>query len=908
MFRTITNIDSYLDAKNAHKFVDLVENLCERDQMKRVKLQHYKELVEELLGIERVLEESVIYTDPDGVEEDVNKDSLRRLSDNVFALVRKDVDVAMEDILSEENEFDEELNTHVMHTIELAAKSGLKTQNSSNESVDSLSHENADFSDINEEDDFEALTEPDLAILRYLRTHTCQPLVLHGPAGSGLSTCAARAAHQVASWLPNALEVTRYLGLTVPSQTAHALLQHVYNQVQQAAGETVESRDWCGLLNWFFALFNDGPPSNIDSLVIILDSLDSFKGHDRLLDWLPAFLHSKVKVIVTLNTGSDIYDCIRLKITRDDYYYQIPSLDVTYLMRIVSSQLMTSQRRISFEQLKAVRAAVAESRSPLHASLIAQLASFWRSWENHAAPRTSEDTVISILRLLEDRHRQIPVRNALLYLRQARAGLADAEMQDLLSLEDEVLDELFAYSSPAVRRAPSYFWTLLSKDLCGLIRTFTARGTLLRTWKHALIEDTVKKHLSASEILLREIKSHLAHYFQGTHAKFALKSSSQTSIAEGGQIRYVPTNPDLYTAYAEKPKPNRRKLHELPHHLQHGDLIELCLCNYDWLKVKLTYSGFSSLLSDFDLAADPDVKLIKEVLKAAEMAVTLRPNLLGQELTGRLLPHFRYYANIRNLIGGCDLRSLTDCPMVASFQNYPTSGSPLVYTICNFYDPKTASDIGVFTDGRRSFIRCKNKKDETVFIWDVAESRYLPALRVGLCNHVYSSPSGQFFTVFHGNGLLHSVQVANNAVIAEIKVPAPDVRHVTHTERYVAFTYEQSNGPVVLDIQANMCVHRFNLRAKLVAISDDDERLFLTADNSGRFYALPMMETKSDIMGFTHMPQKVTFLQDHTHLAILLSNGAVEVSHKVTILHLRSSYSADIYRRISPDTHEEGSH
>lgn len=49
-------------------------------------------------------------------------------------------------------------------------------------------------------------------------------------------------------------------------------------------------------------------------------------------------------------------------------------------------------------------------------------------------------------------------RRALGLISFSQEGISDSEMEDLLSLDDEVLDYVFQYSSPPIRRLPSHVW------------------------------------------------------------------------------------------------------------------------------------------------------------------------------------------------------------------------------------------------------------------------------------------------------------------------------------------------------------------------------------------------------------------------------------------------------------------
>ena len=55
----------------------------------------------------------------------------------------------------------------------------------------------------------------------------------------------------------------------------------------------------------------------------------------------------------------------------------------------------------------------------------------------------------------------------------------------------------------------------------------------------------------------------------------------------------------------------------------------------------------------------------------SEAALAEDPDVLGVELTGRLLSHFHSHANIRQLITQCDMAAPKRCPVVPNWQVRP---------------------------------------------------------------------------------------------------------------------------------------------------------------------------------------------------------------------------------------------
>ena len=65
---------------------------------------------------------------------------------------------------------------------------------------------------------------------------------------------------------------------------------------------------------------------------------------------------------------------------------------------------------------------------------------------------------------------------------------------------------------------------------------------------------------------------------------------------------------------------------------------------------------------------DREVALVGDTLRMSEAALGEDVDVLGVELSGRLLPHYGAFANIRKLIVQCDTAAMKHCPVVPNWQ------------------------------------------------------------------------------------------------------------------------------------------------------------------------------------------------------------------------------------------------
>lgn len=85
-------------------------------------------------------------------------------------------------------------------------------------------------------------------------------------------------------------------------------------------------------------------------------------------------------------------------------------------------------------------------------------------------------------------HGRILVFHALAYITAAKSGLSESELEDLISLDDRVLDDVYQYHLPPVRRIPPLLWTRIRNDLPNYLSEREADGVSVMNWYHRYAE------------------------------------------------------------------------------------------------------------------------------------------------------------------------------------------------------------------------------------------------------------------------------------------------------------------------------------------------------------------------------------------------------------------------------------
>ena len=111
---------------------------------------------------------------------------------------------------------------------------------------------------------------------------------------------------------------------------------------------------------------------------------------------------------------------------------------------------------------------------------------------------------------IEREYGSVLTRTALGLITFAKDGVSDMEMEDMLSMDEGVLNFVFQYSSPNIRRLPSHVWLRIRFELTGLV---TERGGGRISWYHRQLWEEAERRYSADGDEKCRILSLLGAYF-----------------------------------------------------------------------------------------------------------------------------------------------------------------------------------------------------------------------------------------------------------------------------------------------------------------------------------------------------------------------------------------------------------
>ena len=462
-------------------------------------------------------------------------------------------------------------------------------------------------------------------ITEYLRSESTKPLVVHGQSGCGKTALMAVAARRAKATCSNAVVVLRFLGTTGQTASARLLLLNVCAQITRVFNKDLAAipTSYKDLVNYFrtcLAFATSDKP-----IIVFLDSLDQLNNEDfgQNLAWLSLSedLPPNVKLVVSsLPTRS--LDILKSHL-KDGEYVEVRPLSLNEGPEILQKMLEAKHRRVTDSQKSVIMAAFKKCPLPLFLRLVADIAERWKSFDEVDASALADDMPGLITKLfdrLESRYGDMFVHHSLSYITAAKNGLSLAELEDILSCDDDVLDSIFKWWIPPIRRIPPLLWARVRNELGIYLAEKGTDGISAYGWYHRQFWETAEKRYLLkpynNETETFGVKAHtaIANYFEGKwdNGK-AYTNKGQTKVED----RKIAKQPLVLGGLSRgiKRQLNRRKLTELPYHLiqlKEWDRFRKLVLDLEYVEAKFEagdgYNCLSELIEATQLSKCEDVK------------------------------------------------------------------------------------------------------------------------------------------------------------------------------------------------------------------------------------------------------------------------------------------------------------
>lgn len=863
--RDIKNIHQHLGAKNACNFVDVKESTDEWDEERKSKINDLRKNVENCLPETNILKLDIELNGCTLDDEKAGK-YVSNIGRHFFSTVTKMVDEQM----SKRNKLCDdtlvyEVSRH-WHRIPTMASPFTGREDVLN------------------------------AIKGYLLTDTDQPLVLFGESGCGKSTIIAKAANDINEAITNGdlsmptAIIPRFLGETGQTEDVQPFLLHLTHQLAYVCGRYRQDipTEYKALRNYFIDLIQRGEYGGM--IVILLDSLDLLTTIDNghKLDWLPSRIASNVKIIVTMNSDNEPM-LQRLGNKIELGLIHLPEFQISDCENVFKLLMKVCNRMVNYKQWNRVQTAFNACSSPLFAKIVYEEVLKWHSYDepmDNELEHTLEGLIRNIFERLEQKHGKLLVSKILGYLTASKNGLTESELEDILSLDDDLLNNIAVANNcyPSMRRFSPSMWVCLRHDLEPFLVQTEIDGVWVMTWAFdKFVQVASARYCEEENDETTNIYSNISDYYLGTWSKTKKKPFRHPSMLiakyklmskDDESCRHVPEQPMSFGTFKHF---NTRKMSQLPHVLmkcrRDDDLKSAVFCNFEWLQYKLKVFSIEKVISDFNLCDDREVSLVGDALRMSKSALSINPKALGMELTGRLLPHQNTYLYIKDLIRQCDLHAQSSCPLVPNCQIYSAPGGPLQYECDVSNGVKCPVDIDVFTSPDGILLTAKPSYSSRLQVWELMHGEERPdiMLPVGL---VKPTRDGKFMNIFVEKGI--KIHRSDCGVLhGEVEIGSGKIADVDVSNKYLTFAIHKGTGPYVVDIERSEVIHKFTYHTHAVALSGNETYLAFNSERNILLFELPVMQRKC-VATATDVPHDIIFINDNPKCFVLTKTKLIE--------------------------------
>jgi WD40 repeat protein len=340
--------------------------------------------------------------------------------------------------------------------------------------------------------------------------------------------------------------IIRFCGTNSASSTGLNLVRSICHQIQFL---TVRRRDYASvpigyqdavtLLHELLASF---------PVILLIDSLDQLSddkpARSRLSFLYGVKPHKDTRIIVSTlpdkldNDGNKhFYGFETALIKSNCCRVEIPvQHDEKARRGVIELLLGKDSRRLTDKQWNVLLTAVYSEPSMLCMSLATRLARSWRSSDENIVMDPKVIGIINnTLQSVEYTYGVRLVRMALALLTFSKAGLSDNEMEDLLSLREDILNDVFQYNRPTIRRLPSHVWLRVRDALSGLL---VERDGGCVMWYHRQLREEAETRYVPEKKRAHKL---LALYFGDLlyeHIKLSKLTAPQTLVLTEEKIWY----------------------------------------------------------------------------------------------------------------------------------------------------------------------------------------------------------------------------------------------------------------------------------------------------------------------------------------------------------------------------------
>ena len=455
----------------------------------------------------------------------------------------------------------------------------------------------------------------------------------------------------------DAITIFRFLGTSPDSSNIFRLLYSLCEQIIVVTTGIYPSlpQDIDDLIRLFHKLIREYKSNT--PLVILLDSLDQLSREHAAhkLHWLPKKLPENVKIVTSTYIESTDIIILLKSLFPTDNFILVPKLGEELSCKILKSWLDGKNRTLTADQFNVIENAFVQCSLPIYVKLVFESILQWKSYtqvDYTSLAFTVKQSIMQLFEHLEHKHSKMFVSRAFAYITASSSGLSETELEDILSTDDTLLNDVFHFHIPPIIRIPPLLFVRLRHDIASYLVDREVDDITVFFWYHRQFLEAAHTRYLSDDKFEEQIHSALAEYFIGTwhnKTKPYTYSASQVKklklpsnvVETDRKIAPQPLTFKYKVGDKEMVRFNKRKLNRLPYHLTMAGRVEetrqMCLFSFDFLSAKIKATSVQQVLEDFVLSKNNNNTLFK-VLKHVQTSLTTFPKTLAMEISGHLTP------------------------------------------------------------------------------------------------------------------------------------------------------------------------------------------------------------------------------------------------------------------------------
>ncbi|XP_061195715.1 NACHT domain- and WD repeat-containing protein 1-like [Saccostrea echinata] len=461
-----------------------------------------------------------------------------------------------------------------------------------------------------------------------LNTSMNKPFVVHAPSGNGKTSVMAMIMKNLRTWLKddNFVGIIRFLGTSGLCLNVYDVLVNLVKQLSDVSGirmEPIGYQKMKNLLEYFPRFIRRVANTLKKPVIILLDSIDQLsREYDaHSMKWLPMTLPPNIKIIIsTLPNEFGILESIRALSPDSNYYLEISDLPLQTGKEMMEKYLLLQNRSLLHTQEKVLMNAFLKCPSPLFLKLSVDEAMKWKSYteEHHLIlQETVQGAINKLFDNLEVKFGPVVTGHALGYITIVRDGISENELEDVLSCDDEALNDVYRYHNPPIAgivRIPPVLVARIKYDIREYLVERLSQDKYTMNWYHRQFTESAEAKYSSGaqgEVLQRN----LAEIFM-----------CETSVKRDITLtrrKLTISNADRQVTGQPVSEHNKRMLFCLPYHIIHARTSmslrtakDKCFCNFNFIYNKLAaFSAdvFVSELNEFlQFQEDQELKKLRD--------------------------------------------------------------------------------------------------------------------------------------------------------------------------------------------------------------------------------------------------------------------------------------------------------